>query len=687
MSARRAALTDTLRTAPVSGGFLPSLSGLSLGGRSRGGSGGASLRSAPTGPYADRSETKDDDDDPMTPNQEQQEETEKRANKRKKRPLTAEKEQKEEESLRKAMEMVQNRYEELTNDTSRTKVKRDNLRASLVFQEKKVLKKLREKFGEGSVDKQTIEAAEKAASDRLDDVDRKQNELFEKAEKERKDKEALALATAEMADQKRQQAEQSAQQRASDGAARSAEKEKKRAEAQQRLADLEDKADALAKSMRCSKALRALHRIREKLKHMSDRFSEATVIIQNDCELDDDELELIKQGGRNPELSDYVEPWVYEMWEKLVEMTKWIEDRERLAAEAWDVDEHEDLLNKGHLISSDDESEGESQDDDGDGDVEKKVDWYRDGASEGNGNILDNIDEYAMPGDEDSGDYQIDFLLKLHIPEQTPEFVKKVCDEIARNFLKFVLDFDVTKVGGDAGVRPQSEGPQYGPFDARNVAVYQTMVPGEFIVSLNLMEYLIKMGEETPEGQSRPKDIIAAALGHVHPRMWQDWAGDVRVKSIHETGIPEIHPDEGEWLDNHYKGWQDIQDRALLFNLAELARAGVMKITAENDLTLFNASNQEKRAVYDRYHQIKPGFPEDWYTNTDFQNREGMTAELMLVMLQGARDRLIEKNDEEDNKNNVPKKADKDIDTEEKHRDSDEDEDGDALENEDEGST
>lgn len=677
MSARRAALTDTLRTAPVSDGFLPSLSGLSLGGRSRGGSGGASLRSAPTGPYADRSETKDkedDDDDPMMPNQE-------RANKRKKRPSTAEEEQKEEELLRKAMEIVQNRYEELIKDTSRTKLANGKLRASLVFQEQKVLKKLRG----GSADKQTIEAAEKAASDRLYEVDRKQKELLEKAEKERKDKEVLALATAEMADKKRKQAEQSAQQRALEGEARSAQKEKKRAEAQQKLADLEDKAAALAKSERCSKALRALHRIREKLKHMRDRFSAATVILQNDCELNDDKLELIKQRGRKPELSDYVEPWVFEMWDKLVDITKWIEDRERLAAEAWDVDEHEDLLNKGHLISSDDESEGESQDDDGD--VAKKVDWYRDGASEGNGHILDNIDEDGMPGDDDSGDYQIDFLLKLDMPEQTPEFVKKVCDDIARNFLKFVLDFHVTTVGGEAGVLPQSEGPQYGPFDARNIAVYQTMVPGEFIVSLILMEYLIDMGEETPEGQSRPKDIIAAALGHVPPSMWQHWAGDVPVKSIHETGIPEIHPEESEWLDNHYPGWAELQDRALLFNLAELARAGVMKITAENDLTLFNASNQEKRAVYDRYHKSKPGFPEDWYTNTDFQKREDMNAELMLFMLQGARDRLMEKQDEEDKKNNVPKKADEDIDTEEKHRDSDEDEDWDALENEDEGST
>ena len=90
MSARRAAPTDTLRTAPVSGGFLPSLSGLSLGGRGRGGGcgGGASRRSAPTGPNADGSETKEeeferlermtdhsdseDGDDATTPNQKMQ---------------------------------------------------------------------------------------------------------------------------------------------------------------------------------------------------------------------------------------------------------------------------------------------------------------------------------------------------------------------------------------------------------------------------------------------------------------------------------------------------------------------------------------------------------------------------------------------------------------------------------------
>ena len=374
---------------------------------------------------------------------------------------------------------------------------------------------------------------------------------------------------------------------------------------------------------KCEDALGQLHEMRAELKAMAQKFGQAMIDVEDNCAAID------PSKGKHDQ-------WMYDIMRELAKLQAWIEQKEFQdpGEDGWDVAGH---LAQGGESLADSDSDSDSDEED----VANNPFWQAKGATEGKGNLFDDIDEAFGKDDEieaeedDSDEFQMNLVLTTEVAianNDSPE-----ARERAEKFLAAFL----------AMLKAHEDTKNMTQWTPANLAAYQ-LGPRTVLLSLMLTYDLVEKGRNVEEGTPTPYDIIQGHLDGVTLEQWYN-ATEIVVTNVEGTGIPSVNDEEAEWLDEHASGWEDVNDKGRLLNLIMQAQSalqlGADHSDPKKEIQRFDATDKEKRYVYEAY-KDQLGIPPNWLD--DPATAEQLDDEMKLAMLRIAREAFGDLTNEEE---------------------------------------
>ena len=450
------------------------------------------------------------------------------------------------------------------------------------------------------------------------------------------------------AHRKRRTAERTARQKGDRAAAVAAARAASDAAARERVALLAAQAASAnveaadeVKDARCSEALHDLHEMRAELKAMAQKFGQAMMDVEDNCDA------LDPSKGKHDQ-------WMYDIMQELARLQHWIETKEfeDPGPDGWDVEGH--LEQGGEDLADSSDSDSESGEATPRSNIGGGGSWYDKGATKGEGNLFDDIDatfgedEEIDDEDDDLDEYQMNAVITTRdaIADNDSPLAQERAEKFLNAFLNMLKTHEETKKMAD--------------WVPANLAAYQ-LGPTTILVSLMLTYDLVEEGRNTPEDKSTPYDILQGHLDGVTPDQWTQATGVV-VVNVEGTGIPAVNEEEDQWLqENVGPNWDQVSNKGLLLNMIMQAQDALARQAAYNDpakeLKRFNPKELEIMFVYEQYKETL-NLPKNWLT--DPETAKKLDDEMKLAMLQVARESLNEAM-EEDEGDDVDDDVDEDL--------------------------
>ena len=324
---------------------------------------------------------------------------------------------------------------------------------------------------------------------------------------------------------------------------------------------------------------------------------------------------------------------MYDIMKELARLQHWIETKEYEdpGPDGWDIQGH---LEQGGEDLADSDSESESGESTPRSNVGGGGSWYDRGATKGQGNLFDDIDqtfgedEEIEAEEDDLDEFQMNLVITTRdaIADNDSPLAQERAEKFVSAFLVMLNSHEETK-----------KMTQWTP---ANLAAYQ-LGPTTILLSLMLTYDLVEQGRNTPEDQSTPYDILQGHLDGVTPDQWFA-ATQVVVVNVEGTGIPSVNEEEAQWLDENVgPDWDQVTDKGRLLNMIMQAQTAIARRGAFNDpkleLLRFNPTALELRYVYEQY-KDSLDLPKEWLS--DPETAKKLDDEMKLAMLQVAREAL-----------------------------------------------